>query len=486
LRDRSRSEEEAMPLQHRTQFFIDGRWVDPARPGRTIPVYSSVTEELLETVPAGTAADVDRAVRAAAEALPAWSALTVAERADYVRRLADGIRKRADVIAPLISAEVGMPIAGALGYQTLRAAELLASFADVAEEAVYEERLGDSLILREPVGVVGAISPSNFPLLLSLVKVGPALSAGCTVVLKPPETAPGALFHVAEAAEEIGLPSGVLNVLTGYGPEVGEPLATHPLVAMISFTGSTGVGRRLLELGAATVKRSHLELGGKSAALVLDDADLEKSLRSAVDQAFINSGQVCFAWSRLVVPRAKLADSENLLADIVGEHRVGDPLDGATTLGPIVTKAAQDRVRGYISGALDDGARLVTGGPDLPDGIDRGYFVRPTVLSGVQNDMRIAQEEVFGPVVGLIGHDGDDDAVRIANDSIFGLHGAVFSDDHDRAVSVARRMRTGQVDINGFKLNGTAPFGGFKQSGLGRELGAHGLQEYLEVKAIQL
>lgn len=469
----------------RRHFFIGGKWVLPADTARSIPVYNSVTEEMLETVPAGTAADVDRAVQAAAAAFPAWSGLTVHERADYLRALAEGLRDRVDQLGPLLAQEVGMPIAGARGYQTLRAAEFLTSFADLVETIEFESEIGDSLIVKEPVGVVGAISPSNFPLLLSLVKIGPSLAAGCTVVIKPPETAPGSLFHVAEVAEQIGLPAGVLNLITGYGPEVGEPMATHPLVDMISFTGSTGVGRRLLELGSQTIKRAHLELGGKSAALVLEDADLESSLRSAVGQAFINSGQICFAWSRLVVPRAKVAASEQILRGILDEFQVGDPLDDATTLGPIVTSAARDRVRSYITGALGEGANLVSGGIEPPVGVDRGYFIRPTVLSGVDNRMRIAQEEVFGPVVSLIAHDGDEHAVEIANDSIFGLHGAVFSADHEHAMTVARGMRTGQVDINGFKLGIYAPFGGFKQSGLGRELGVHGIQEYLEVKAIQ-
>ncbi|MGL3149028.1 aldehyde dehydrogenase family protein [Microbacterium sp. A82] len=468
------------------KFFINGAWVAPADSGRQIPIYNSVTEELLETVPAGNANDVDRAVRAAHAAFPSWSALSVAERAGYLRRLAAGLRARVEQIAPLISLEVGMPIGGARGYQTIRASEFFEMFADLGESMEFEQRIGDSLVIHEPVGVVAAISPSNFPLLLTLVKLGPALITGCTVVVKPPETAPGSVFHLAEVAEEIGLPKGVINVITGYGPEAGEPLATHPLVDMISFTGSTGVGRRLLQLGSETIKRAHLELGGKSAALVLDDADLATSLKQATDQAFTNAGQVCFAWSRLVVPRSRLRAAEDILQEIVGNHRVGDPLDTETTLGPIVTSAARDRVRGYIDGAVREGARLVTGGRSLPDGIDRGYFVRPTILSDVHNGMRIAQEEVFGPVIALIPHDGDADAVRIANDSIFGLHGAVFSSDAERALGVARRMRTGQVDLNGFKLGGVAPFGGFKQSGLGRELGSFGIQEYLEVKSVQL
>ncbi len=474
-----------MAVLERRSFYINGAWCAPADSSRSIPVYSSVTEEVLETVPAGNAVDVDAAVRAASAALPAWSRLSVTERTGFLRRMAEGLKARADVLAPLISEEVGMPIAGALDYQSLRAAEFLNTFADVADAYEFEDQIGDSLVVRDPVGVVAAISPSNFPLLLTLVKVGPALAAGCTVVVKPPETAPGTVFHLAEVAHEVGLPPGVLNVITGYGPEAGEPLATHPLVDMISFTGSTGVGRRLLELGSQTVKRAHLELGGKSAALVLDDADLESSLRSIVGQAFTNAGQVCFAWSRIMVPRAQLAQSEEILRAVVGEFTMGDPLDPATTLGPIVTHAARERVRSYIAGAVSDGARVVTGGIE-PTAIQRGYFVQPTVMSGVENSMRIAQEEIFGPVVSLIAHDGDAHAIQMANDSIFGLHGAVFSADHGRALTVARGLRTGQVDLNGFKMGMQAPFGGFKQSGIGRELGVHGLNEYLEVKSIQL
>ena len=469
----------------REHFFVDGQWVAPLRRGAPITVYSSVTEGPLEQVPAASPDDVDAAVRAAHRAFPAWAALDMAERCGFLRRMADGLRARADVIAPLISQEVGMPIEGSTGYQTLKAADFLTGFADLAETFELESRLDQSLVVKEPVGVVGAISPSNFPLLLSLNKVGAALSVGCTMVLKAPETAPGSLFHLAEVAHEVGLPPGVLNVITGYGTEAGEPLATHPLVDMISFTGSTGVGRRLLELGARTIKRAHLELGGKSAALVLDDAALEPALRAIAGQALINAGQICFAWSRIVVPEDRLGESGDILAAIVSDHRVGDPLDPETTLGPIVTDAARNRVREHIGRAVDEGARIVSGGIDPPAETDRGYFVRPTVLSNVDNRMRIAQEEVFGPVVCLIGHRGDADAVRIANDSIFGLHGAVFSADQERAMAAARGIRTGQVDINGFKLGMQAPFGGFKQSGLGRELGRHGIEEYLEVKAIQ-
>jgi len=466
------------------QQYIDGSWVDSSGTDH-IPVQDSTTEEVIEIAVAGTRQDVERAADAAARALPDWSARPVAERSDLLLALADGIRARVDDLAPLITSEVGMPIDGARGYQVLRAADILSTFPVLARDLNFEEECGSSVLVKEPVGVVGAIAPSNFPLLLALNKVGAALAVGCTVILKPPETSPGTLFCLAQIADEVGLPPGVLNVVGGYGPTVGEALATSPLVDMISFTGSTGVGRRLLELGSQTVKRAHLELGGKSAALVLDDADLQDAVQRVVGQAYINAGQICFAWSRLVVPRDRVAEAEHILAAMVDRFVVGNPMDPATTLGPVVTRTAMDRVRGHIDRAVVQGAHVVAGGSAPLPGLERGYFVRPTVLGGVTPAMDVAQQEVFGPVVALMTHDGDDDAVRISNDSVFGLHGAVFSSSPERAMRVARRVRTGAVDINGFKLGMEAPFGGFKQSGLGRELGRYGLEEYLEVKAIQ-
>lgn len=473
-----------MSGRHWTQHYIDGAWTSPSS-SADIAVLHSVTEEVIETAPAGTVADVEHAAEAASRALPGWMASSLEERAGMIYALADGIRARVDELGPLISAEVGMPIEGARGYQVLRAADIMCSFPRTALELTFEEQIGHSLVVKEPVGVVGAIAPSNFPLLLSLNKVGAALSAGCTVVLKPPETTPGTLLHLAEVAHEVGLPPGVLNVVSGYGPVVGEALATSPVVDMISFTGSTDVGRRLLELGSQTIKRAHLELGGKSAALVLDDADLGDSLEKVVGQAFINAGQICFAWSRVVVPRDRVREAEEILAGLMERFSVGDPLDTATTLGPLTTAVARDRVRRHVDHAVEQGARVVAGGSAAPEGLDHGYFVRPTVLGGVTPEMDVAQQEVFGPVLALLTHVGDQDAVRIGNDSVFGLHGAVFSADPDRAMSAARGLRTGAVDINGFKLGTEAPFGGFKQSGLGRELGRYGLEEYLEVKAIQ-
>lgn len=466
------------------RLYIDGQWVRSSD-DTMIDVHDSVTEEVMETIPAGNSNDAAKASAAAGAALSNWSNTPVEQRVEYINAIADGLRSRANDIAPLIAREVGMPIDGSLGYQTMRACEIFETLGRVALDYSFEETLGSSIVLREPVGVVAAIGPSNFPLLLALNKVGAALAAGCTVILKPPETAPGSLFHLAEVADDVGLPPGVLNLVSGYGPDIGAPLATDPAVDMISFTGSTAVGRRLLELGASTIKRAHLELGGKSAAIVLDDADLESALTTILDQAYINAGQVCFAWSRVIVPRSRMRLCEEILADVANSRHQGDPLDPSVTIGPIVTSTARDRVTSYINGALDEGARLVAGGSDQPDGLDRGYFVQPTVLSDVDNRSRIAQEEVFGPVVAIIAHDGDDHAVALANDSIYGLHGAVFSENPDRAQGVARRVRTGVIDINGFKLGADAPFGGFKQSGLGRELGVFGLEEYLEVKAIQ-
>jgi len=340
--------------------------------------------------------------------------------------------------------------------------------------------------VREPVGVVGAITPWNYPLRQIASKVAPALAAGCTVVVKPSEVAPLNAFLLAEIVDAIGLPPGVLNLVTGYGPVVGEALAAHPDVDMISFTGSTLAGRRVSERAAPTVKRVALELGGKSANVILEDADLERAVNSGVGACFLNSGQTCSALTRMLVPRGRLAEAEQIAAAAAERFTTGDPFDPATKLGPLVSERQRERVRGYIARGIAEGARLLTGGADAPAGQETGYFVLPTVFSDVTSEMTIAQEEIFGPVLVLIAHDGDEDAIRIANDTIYGLAGAVWSADEERAKLVARRIRTGQVDINGAAYNPLAPFGGYKQSGHGRELGPFGIDEFLEVKSLQL
>jgi aldehyde dehydrogenase (NAD+) len=379
-----------------------------------------------------------------------------------------------------------MPIALSKMIQAGLPTMSFGSMPQLIDEVVWEERVGNSLVVREPVGVVGAITPWNYPLHQIAAKVAPALAAGCTVVLKPSEVVPLNAFVLAEIMDALGVPPGVFNLVTGYGPVVGEAIAAHGDVDAVSFTGSTRAGRRVSELAAQTVKPVTCELGGKSANVILDDADLQKAVADGVSKCFLNSGQTCSALTRMLVPRERLAEAEQIAAAVAGHFTVGDPFEPESKLGPLVSDVQRERVRGYIAKGVEEGARLVTGGAEAPEGRDRGYFVRPTVFSDVRNDMTIAQEEIFGPVLAIIPYDSEDDAVRIANDSTYGLAGGVWSGSEERAVSVARRIRTGQVEINGAVFNPMAPFGGFKQSGHGRELGRFGLEDFLAVKALQL
>jgi acyl-CoA reductase-like NAD-dependent aldehyde dehydrogenase len=342
------------------------------------------------------------------------------------------------------------------------------------------------LIVREPVGVVGCITPWNYPLHQIAAKVAPALAAGCTVVLKPSEVAPLNAFILAEIIDEIGLPSGVFNLVTGSGPVVGEAIAAHPGVDMVSFTGSTRAGRRVTELAAETVKRVALELGGKSPNIILEDADLSKAIPAGVSAAYLNSGQTCSALTRMIVPRSKLEEVERLAVAAAESHTPGDAFADGTRLGPLVSATQRERVRGYIQKGIDEGAKLLTGGVEAPEGLDKGYFVRPTVFSNVTPGMTIEQEEIFGPVLSIIPYDTEEEAIKIANDTIYGLAGGVWSGDADHAKAVARQIRAGQVEVNGGSFNPLAPFGGYKQSGNGREYGRFGLEEFLEVKSMQL
>jgi acyl-CoA reductase-like NAD-dependent aldehyde dehydrogenase len=470
-------------MQVRDRLFIDGAWVEPSGT-EVLEVVNSTTEEVMGTVPAGTPEDVDRAVRAAARAYPAWAATPRDEQAKLLARVQEALVARTDELARLITEEVGMPYALSRLVQVGLPIASFASMAELLSSFSFEEEIGNSLVVREPAGVVGAITPWNYPLHQIAAKVAPALAAGCTVVLKPSEVAPLNAFVLAEVFEEVGLPPGVFNLVTGTGPVVGEAIASHPLVDMVSFTGSTRAGKRVMQLASDTVKRVALELGGKSACVVVDDADLQAAVTSCVSSCYLNSGQTCSALTRLIVPRGRLAEVEDLAVRAAETYRPGDPFDPATRLGPLVSAAQRERVRGYIRTGIDEGAKLLTGGPEPPEGLERGFFVRPTVFGDVRPDATIAKEEIFGPVLSIIPYDSEDEAVAIANGTIYGLAGAVWAADRARAEQVARRLRTGQVDLNGGSFNPLAPFGGYKQSGIGRELGRFGLEEYLEIKAL--
>ena len=469
----------------RDTLYIDGAWVPSSGTG-TIDVIDSTTEEVMGSVPEGTSEDVDRAVAAARAAFPAWSALPVEERTALTTKVAEALGARMDDLADLITHEVGMPRMLSQLVQVGLPLNSFASAAQVAADFTWEKEVGNSLIVREPIGVVGCITPWNYPLHQIAAKVAPAMAAGCTVVVKPSEVAPLNAFVLAEIMDEVGVPAGVFNLVTGFGPVVGEAIAAHRDVDMVSFTGSTRAGKRVTEVAAGTVKRVALELGGKSANVILPDADLATAVPDGVGKCYLNSGQTCSALTRMLVPRDKLAEAEELARTAAESFTPGDPFDGATRLGPLVSAAQRDRVRSYIDKGLGEGATLVTGGADSPDGLERGFFVAPTVFSGVTRDMTIAREEIFGPVLVLMPYDTEDEAVEIANDTDYGLAGGVWSGDPEYAKSVARRLRTGQVEINGGAFNPAAPFGGYKQSGNGREFGSFGLEEFLEVKAMQL
>ncbi len=467
---------------HSGELYIGGKWQPQAGTG-SIDVLSASTEEVIGSVPEGTPADVARAANAARAAFDHWSQTSVQERADWLRKLANALKERAEQIANTISQEVGSPITMATNIQAGLPVMVTNTYAQLIADVKLEQEIGNSLVVREPFGVVGAITPWNYPLHQIMAKVAPALAAGCTVVLKPSEVAPLNALLLAEACESIGLPAGVLNIVTGYGPVVGEAIAAHPMVDMVSFTGSLRAGRRVGALAAESIKKVTLELGGKSAFVVLDDAPLDKAIPAGARNAMLNSGQTCSAWTRMIVPRIHYAQVLELAAQAIGSLKLGDPLDPATRLGPLISSTQRERVEGFIAKGKQEGARVVMGG-GRPAGFAKGYYVEPTIFADVQPKMTIAQEEIFGPVLSVLPYDTEDEAVHIANDTIYGLAGGVWSGDPARAMRVARRIRTGQVDVNGGKYNPLAPFGGYKHSGIGREMGMFGLEEYFQVKSI--
>ncbi|MEU6015914.1 aldehyde dehydrogenase family protein [Streptomyces sp. NPDC047515] len=455
-------------------MYIGGEWRAAAGTD-TIAVVDPADEQVIAHVPAGTAEDVDTAVRAARAAFPAWAATSPTERAAKLAALRDVLVARKDEIAGTVTAELGAPLPFSQAVHAGVPILVAGSYAELAASYAFEEKVGNSTVYFEPVGVVGAITPWNYPLHQIVAKVAPALAAGCTVVLKPAEDTPLTAQLFAEAVHEAGIPAGVFNLVTGLGAVAGQALVEHEGVDLVSFTGSTAVGKQIGATAGAAVKRVALELGGKSANVILPSADLAKAVGVGIANVMGNSGQTCSAWTRMLVHTSRYDEAVALAAEAAAKH--GD------RIGPLVNAKQHARVRGYIEKGVAEGARLVAGGPDAPR--ERGYFVSPTVFADVTPEMTIAQEEIFGPVVSIIRYRDEDDALRIANGTVYGLAGAVWAGDDTEAVAFARRMDTGQVDINGGRFNPLAPFGGYKQSGVGRELGSHGLAEYLQTKSLQ-
>jgi aldehyde dehydrogenase (NAD+) len=472
-------------MQIRDKLYINGQWI-ASTGAKTIEVISPSTETAIGRVPDGTPEDADAAVRSSAVAFETWAATPAPERAAFLQKIHEGLKARAEEIGRTIAAEVGMPLKLATRIQAGSPIFTFSMYARMLGEFRFEETVGNSLVLREPVGVVAAITPWNYPLHQIAAKVAPALAAGCSVVLKPSEVAPLNAFILAEVIHAAGLPRGVFNLVTGYGPVVGEALAKHLQIDMVSFTGSVRAGRRVAELASPTMKRVTLELGGKSAAVILDDADLATAVKGTVNACFLNTGQTCSAHTRMLVPESLHDEAAGIAVEVAKSFTVGDPFGDSAKLGPLTSSAQRERVRGYIRKGIEEGAVLLCGGPDAPEGMSKGFYVRPTIFGRVNPNATIAQEEIFGPVLAIIPYKDEDDAVRIANGTMYGLAGAVWSADEERAKRVARRLHTGQVDINGGAFNMLAPFGGVKQSGKGRELGRAGLEEYLEYKSLQL
>ena len=465
------------------KFYIDGRWVDPVTP-KTANVINPATEEVVGRISMGSAEDVDRAVAAAKNAFPGYSTTTREERVALLQKILEVFARRHDEVATAIMEEMGAPWKLAKNAQAASGPQHLKAALDVLETFEFEETIGTTRVLKEAIGPCALITPWNWPMNQVAVKVAPALAAGCTMVLKPSELAPFDAMIFADILHEAGVPPGVFNLVNGDGATVGSALSSHPDIAMVSFTGSTRAGVAVAQNAAPTVKRVAQELGGKSANIILDDADFEKAVSRGASACFDNAGQSCNAPTRMLVPKERLEEAAAIAAKRAEATTPGDPRDESTRIGPVVSENQWKKIQDLIQKGMNEGATLVAGGIGRPAGIDRGWYVKPTVFSDVSNDMTIAREEIFGPVLSIIPYDDEDDAIRIANDTPYGLSGYVTSSDLDRARKVASRLRTGMVHINGAPLDALAPFGGYKHSGNGREWGAHGLEEFLEVKSI--
>ncbi|WP_439814516.1 aldehyde dehydrogenase family protein [Zavarzinia sp. CC-PAN008] len=470
-------------MAHNLQFYIDGKWVDPVTP-RTIDVINPANEEVITQISLGSAADVDKAVAAARRAFESFSRTTKAERVALLEKITAIYQSRYPEITETISKEMGAPMWLSKAAQAATGVGHLTTFTNILKNFEFEKPHGTTTIVYEPVGVCGLITPWNWPVNQIMCKVAPALAAGCTMVLKPSEVAPLNALIIAEILDEAGVPPGVFNLVNGDGPSVGEAISSHPGVDMVSFTGSTRAGIAVAKAAAETVKRVAQELGGKSANIVLDDADLVKAVGGGVQQIMMNSGQSCNAPTRMLVPRHKHDQAAEIAKAAAEKVKVGDPTAGDTTIGPVVSEVQFNKIQALIEKGIKEGATLVTGGPGRPEGLNRGYYVRPTIFANVTNDMTIAREEIFGPVLSILPYDTEEDAIRIANDTVYGLSGYVQSGDVEHAKAVAARLRTGNVHLNGAGADFTAPFGGYKQSGNGREWGEYGMHDFLEIKAV--
>jgi betaine-aldehyde dehydrogenase len=476
-------------MQSYDRLWIGGEWEKPSS-GATLEVVSPFTEQAVGRVPEAKEADVDKAVAAARKAFDEgpWPRLSASERADVMGKLQGALQSRAGDLASTITAEMGSPITFSHMGQVLAANMVLAYYVKLAREYPFEEvragMLGPALVRQEPVGVVAGIVPWNVPLFVTMLKLAPALASGSTIVIKPAPETPLDSYLLAQALEEAGVPKGVVNIVPA-GREVGEHLVTHPGIDKVAFTGSTAAGRKIAAACGERLRRVTLELGGKSAAILLDDVNVGAAIPALLPACIMNNGQACVAQTRILAPKSRYKEVVDAFAAAFGALKVGDPMDPTTAIGPLVADRQRERVLGYMDAGKKEGARVVVGG-GRPKGFDKGYFVEPTLFADVRNDMKIAREEIFGPVISILPYEGDDEAVRIANDSDYGLSGSVWSGDTERGLGVARRVRTGNYGVNGFGMEFSAPFGGFKSSGVGRELGPEGLRAYLEPKTIHL